>query len=102
LNFSKQSSEISEAMCQAIAEWLETGTVDEVRRARPSDKCISIDKEDEFLEKSKAQTIATFISAHRRAIIKSAAKSTARQTGIDIEYQVFCHHSIPNTRLTID
>jgi ABC-type metal ion transport system substrate-binding protein len=89
-------------MCQAIAEWLETGTVDEVRRARPSDKCISIDKEDEFLEKSKAQTIATFISAHRRAIIKSAAKSTARQTGIDIEYQVFCHHSIPNTRLTID
>ena len=42
--------------------------------ARPSDECLFIDKEDEFIEKSSAKTIATYISSHRRAIINSVKK----------------------------
>ena len=42
--------------------------------ARPSDECLFIDKEDEFIDKSSAKTIATYISSHRRAIINSVKK----------------------------
>ena len=42
--------------------------------ARPSDECLLIDKEDEFIDKSSAKTIATYISSHRRAIINSVKK----------------------------
>ena len=42
--------------------------------ARPSDECLFIDREEEFIDKSSAKTIATYISSHRRAIINSVKK----------------------------
>ena len=43
-------------------------------KARPSDECLFIDNVDEFIEKSSAKSIATFISSHRRAIVNSVKK----------------------------
>jgi len=54
--------------------------------ARPSDACLFIDNEQEYLERSTARTIATFVSSHRRAILDSVQKwsktSMTRATSI--------------------
>jgi hypothetical protein len=51
-------------------------------QARPSDECLFIDNEDDFLDESTAQTIATYISSHRRAISNSVKKwAKTSQTG---------------------
>jgi hypothetical protein len=50
--------------------------------ARPSDVCLFIEEEEDYLEKSTARTMATFISSHRRAIIDSVKKwAKTSQTG---------------------
>jgi len=50
--------------------------------ARPSDVCLFIDNESEYLEKSTARTMATYISSHRRAIVDSVKKwAKTSQTG---------------------
>jgi hypothetical protein len=52
-------------------------------QARPSDKCLFINNENKCIEKLSAQTIATFISSHRKAIINSLKKwAKTSQTGI--------------------
>ena len=53
--------------------------------ARPSDTCLFITNESEYIDRSTARTIATFVSSHRRAILDSVKKwAKTSQTGVTL------------------
>ena len=43
-------------------------------KARPSDMCLFLDNEEDYIEASTAQTISTWVSSHRSAILNSVKK----------------------------